>query len=76
MENNIMKQANLLVLIVAVQLTIMVLPNQVSSGENLRYQRKTPVVEVYEKTRDTGVNISGVRVVSTSAWSGYDWPAH
>ena len=29
-------------------------------------RRRSPIVEVYEKTRDTVVNISGIRMVSTS----------
>ncbi len=43
-------------------------------GEGGRDLRRTPVVEVYERTRDTVVNISGVRVVSTSGWGGFAWP--
>ncbi len=35
-------------------------------------RRRTPAVEVYERTRDAVVNISGQQVIQTSAWP--DWP--
>jgi serine protease Do len=60
--------------IIAVQLFLTGFVNQSFCSETSRSQRRTPIVEVYEKTRDTVVNISGVRQVSTSAWGGYDWP--
>ena len=61
-------------LIIAVQLFLTGFVNRALCSENPWSQRRTPIVEVYEKTRDTVVNISGVRQVSTSAWGGYDWP--
>ncbi len=60
--------------IIAVQLVLTSFCNRSFCSENPWAQRRTPIVEVYEKTRDTVVNISGVRMVSTSAWGGYEWP--
>lgn len=60
--------------IIAAQLFLTVFVDRSFCSENPWSQRRTPIVEVYEKTRDTVVNISGVRQVSTSAWGGYDWP--
>ena len=60
--------------IIAAQLFLTGFCNRSLCSENPWAQRRTPIVEVYEKTRDTVVNISGVRQVSTSAWGGYDWP--
>jgi len=61
-------------LIIAAQFFVTGFCNRSFCSENASSQRRTPVVEVYEKTRDTVVNISGLRLVSTSAWGGYDWP--
>ena len=36
--------------------------------------RRTPVVEVYEETHKAVVNISGERLVTTSAYPQFDWP--
>ena len=63
-----------LLLIIAAQLFFTGFVNQSFCSDKSRSQRRTPIVEVYEKTRDTVVNISGVRQVSTSAWGGYEWP--
>ncbi len=40
----------------------------------LAYDRRTPVVNVYEKAHKAVVNISGERVVSSSIRPGFDWP--
>lgn len=69
-----MFRTRFLVLIIAAQLFFTGLTNPSFSTENPWSQRRTPIVKVYEKTRDTVVNISGVRQVSTSSWGGYDWP--
>ena len=61
-------------LIIAAQFFVTGFSNRSFGSENASSLRRTPVVEVYEKTRDTVVNISGLRQVSTSAWGGYDWP--
>jgi len=60
--------------IIAAQLFLTSLCSRSFCSVNPWSQRRTPIVEVYEKTRDTVVNISGLRQVSTSAWGGYDWP--
>jgi serine protease Do len=69
-----MTKTKSLLIIVAVQLVLACLSGSLYGGDSPRAKRRTPVVEVYEKTRDTVVNISGVRTVSTSAWPGYEWP--
>jgi len=61
-------------MIIAAQLFLTGSINPSFCSETSRSQRRTPIVEVYEKTRDTVVNISGLRQVPTSAWGGYDWP--
>ena len=38
------------------------------------YDRRTPVVKVYEEAHEAVVNIAGERVVSSSVWPGYEWP--
>jgi serine protease Do len=38
------------------------------------FDRRTPVVKVYQDTHDAVVNIAGERIVSTSVWPGFDWP--
>lgn len=45
-----------------------------SSAQQQTFSRRTPVVEVYEKTHDAVVNISGERTVSTSVWPEFDLP--
>ncbi len=45
-----------------------------SSAQQQTFSRRTPVVEVYEKTHDAVVNISGERTVSTSIWPEFDLP--
>jgi len=45
-----------------------------SSAQQQTFSRRTPVVEVYEKTHDAVVNISGERTVSTSIWPKFDLP--
>ena len=48
---------------------------QAICSETLNFNRKTPIVEVYQKTNDTVVNISGTRTVSTSSLQGFEWPS-
>jgi len=40
----------------------------------LTYDRRTPVVKVYQKTHKAVVNIAGERVVSTLRGHRFDWP--
>jgi len=44
------------------------------SAKQQSFNRRTPVVDVYGKTHKSVVNISGVRMVSTSIWPEFDWP--
>lgn len=46
----------------------------VCAGEGSAFDRRTPVVKVYQDTHQAVVNIAGERLVSTSVWSGFDWP--
>lgn len=45
-----------------------------SASEKSVYDRRTPVVKVYEQAHEAVVNIAGERTVSSSAWPGYEWP--
>jgi serine protease Do len=42
--------------------------------EQLSFDRKTPVVKVYEKTHKAVVSITGERVETSSIWPNADWP--
>jgi serine protease Do len=46
----------------------------IRAGNGAAFDRRTPVVKVYQDTHDAVVNIAGERLVSTSIWSGFDWP--
>ncbi len=46
----------------------------VSAQQQQPFNRRTPVVEVYERTHKAVVNISGERTVSTSIWPEFDMP--
>ena len=46
----------------------------VSAGEESTFDRRTPVVKVYQDTHKAVVNIAGERLVSSSVWPGYEWP--
>jgi serine protease Do len=48
--------------------------SQPTTAKQQTFNRRTPVVEVYEKTHDAVVNISGERTVSTSIWPEFDLP--
>ena len=45
-----------------------------SASEWPAFDRRTPVVKVYEQTHEAVVNIAGERLVSNSVWPGYEWP--
>ena len=61
-------------LITIAQLFIIGLSGTVSIGEESAFDRRTPVVKVYEQAHEAVVNIAGERLVSNSAWPGYEWP--
>jgi len=42
--------------------------------ERANYDRKTPVVRVYERTHKAVVSITGERKITSSIWSDNDWP--
>jgi serine protease Do len=46
----------------------------VRAKDESSFNRRTPVVKVYQQAHKAVVNISGQRVVSTSIWPGFDWP--
>ncbi len=49
-------------------------PAPVCAGGGTAFDRRTPVVKVYQDTHQAVVNIAGERLVSTSIWQGFDWP--
>ena len=53
---------------------VMVFSPAVSGDEQSGFDRRTPVVKVYQDTHKAVVNIAGERLVSSSAWPGYEWP--
>ena len=56
------------------QLFIIGFSGVVSASEESTFERRTPVVKVYQDTHKAVVNIAGERTVSSSAWPGYVWP--
>lgn len=69
-----MLKFRLLFLIASLSTISIIFSEKAICDESSRVQRRTPIVEVYEKTHDTVVNISGTRVVSSSYSSGYNQP--
>jgi serine protease Do len=65
---------NVVVFVGVFGIAVFGIAGQALCAEGSRELRRTPVVEVYERTRDTVVNVSGVRVVSTSGLGGFEWP--
>ncbi len=63
-----------LVTIAAFLVISVILSTPAICEETLNFNRKTPIVAVYQKTNDTVVNISGTRTVSTSSMPGFEWP--
>ncbi len=62
-------------IIAKVQLLLIIgLSGAVSAGGQSTFDRRTPVVKVYQDTHKAVVNIAGERLVSSSAWPGYEWP--
>ena len=50
------------------------LSEPVCAGDGSAFDRRTPIVKVYQDTHQAVVNIAGERLVSTSIWQGFDWP--
>jgi serine protease Do len=61
-------------IVTIIQLFIIGFSGTVLASEGSVYDRRTPVVKVYEKDHDAVVNIAGERVVSSSVWPGYELP--
>jgi serine protease Do len=61
-------------MVTIVQLLIIGFSVSVLASEGPVYDRRTPVVKVYEKDHGAVVNIAGERVVSSSIWPGYELP--
>jgi len=68
-----MRPTDIRTLIIAL-LLIIGISGQVSASDRPAYDRRTPVVKVYEQAHEAVVNIAGERVVSSSLWPGYEWP--
>ena len=64
----------IIILIAVIQISISGFSSRAFGVDNLNFQRRTPVVEVYDKTKNTVVNISGLRMETASPRSGYYFP--
>jgi len=56
------------------QLLIFGFSGAVSASEGPAFDRRTPIVKVYEQAHEAVVNIAGERLVSSSLWPGFEWP--
>ena len=61
-------------LVTIAQLFIVGFSGAISVSEEPVFDRRTPVVKVYEQAHEAVVNIAGERLVSSSIWPGYEWP--
>jgi len=61
-------------IITIAQLLVIGFSGAISVGEESAFDRRTPIVKVYQNTHKAVVNIAGERLVSSSAWPGYEWP--
>jgi serine protease Do len=73
LEVSDMRTTGLWMVIIA-HLLIIGFSGLVSASEGPGFDRRTPVVKVYEQAHEAVVNIAGERVVSSSIWPGYEWP--
>ena len=73
LEVKVMRATGLRIVTIAL-LLIVGFSGAISIGEESSFGRRTPVVNVYEKTHEAVVNIAGERLVSSSVWPGYEWP--
>ncbi|MBN2313688.1 MAG: trypsin-like peptidase domain-containing protein [Sedimentisphaerales bacterium] len=69
-----MKRINFVSVIVVNALFVVGLSASVCIGGGSTFDRRTPVVKVYQDTHEAVVNIAGERLVTTSIWQGFDWP--
>ena len=61
-------------MVIIAQLLVIGFSGLVSASEGPAYDRRTPVVKVYEQAHEAVVNIAGERLVSSSLWPGFEWP--
>jgi len=73
LEVRAMRAIDLKIIAIA-QLLIVGFSAVVSAGKESTFDRRTPVVKVYQDTHQAVVNIAGERLVSSSVWPGYEWP--
>jgi len=73
LEIRVMRATDLRIVTIA-HLLIIVFSGAVLASERPSFDRRTPVVRVYEQAHEAVVNIAGERTVSSSLWPGYDWP--
>ena len=69
-----MRRINLFSAVIFTTLLVIGFSTPVRGGNGAAFDRQTPVVKVYQDTHEAVVNIAGERHVSTSVWSGFDWP--
>ena len=69
-----MNRINIRSVIAASALFAVGLSSPIRAGDGSAFDRRTPVVKVYQDTHQAVVNIAGERLVSTSIWQGFDWP--
>jgi S1-C subfamily serine protease len=73
LEVRAMRATDLRIVTIA-QLFIIGFSGAVSASGESTFDRRTPVVKVYQDTHEAVVNIAGERLVSSSIWPGYEWP--
>jgi serine protease Do len=73
-EVKVVKTVKLLPAIIVAHLLLAALAEPARAMSDRTFDRRTPVVQVYEKTHEAVVNIAGERVVSASVRPGFDWP--
>jgi len=61
-------------IITIAQLLVIGFSGVISASEKSTFDRRTPIVEVYEQAHEAVVNIAGERTISSSVWPGYEWP--
>jgi len=72
-EVRAVRVTNLLSVVVIVSV-ILTAVEPVLAQDEPTFDRRTPIVKVYQMTHKAVVNISGERTVSTSIWPEFDWP--
>ena len=73
-ETRAMRRNNRILAVIASVLIIVGFSTPVRAGDRPTFDRRTPVVKVYQDTHEAVVNIAGERLVSSPIWQGFDWP--